>query len=190
VTERTTHVRWINRGKQKRAIAQVLTKPLTQSQLCALAQAHAPKLQLRDIWAIVGQWKQLGLIHCLNPDELTGKLHFWTDKGRTAVTRAFNMELQPLPNDFDWRLYAWVARGKLRRFVLLAVGNAIGRPFNKTAAEIRKAVRDKYPVGLNSTLRTLQELVARNVIEYNLEDNRRFYRHSPAGETIARELVR
>jgi hypothetical protein len=106
------------------------------------------------------------------------------------VGRAFNLTPKPLPNDLDWHLYAWVVRGRLRRFVLLAVGNAIGRPLAKTAADVRKAVRDKYPVGLNSTLRTLQELVARNVIECDLEAGRRFYRHSPAGEAIARELVR
>jgi hypothetical protein len=110
-----------------------LNKPLTQAELCDLAREDAPNIQLRDVWAILNDYKERGLAYCLNPAVTTGKLHFWTSAGCNVVKRTFQKVFAPIPAGVDWEGYSFVARAPLRRELLAELRNDLGRPPFRTA---------------------------------------------------------
>ena len=72
----------MKRGRQKRAVVQVLRKPMTATEIVSAAYAINPHLQLRDLWFLMPQLQQRSLVTCLTPYEPTGKLYCLTDFGR------------------------------------------------------------------------------------------------------------
>jgi len=60
------HSDWLKRGTQRTAVARVLRKPMTASEICAAAREFAPRLQLRDVWFLMRQMAERGLARPLN----------------------------------------------------------------------------------------------------------------------------
>jgi hypothetical protein len=167
---------WLNRGKQRRAVAQALTHPQTQAALLTAARGGAPHIQLRDVWAIVQDFVKRGLVSCLNPQTTIGKFYYWTDRGRTAAQRAFNLRLPCASTAMDWTHYAFLVRAPLRRAVLAEVARIRGRPEFRTATQIRKDLRGRMPAGINSVLRALKQLADANLIAQRLSQGHKVYR--------------
>lgn len=150
----------------------------------------SPKLQLRDIWLILREMEARGLVNCLNPRHVTGKLYAFTLRGRRTVKQAFSIQVSRPPNDVDWRKYARVSRAKVRRLILqhlyrLPVGIAA------TATTIRKGLRDHHPLGLNPTIRALKELEQLGLLRalpISNRDCRRHYHLSKAGTAIVQQM--
>jgi Fe2+ or Zn2+ uptake regulation protein len=184
----TSQGHWLRRGRQRRAVAKALNKPLTQVELWDLARKDAPNIQLRDVWAILNDYKERGLAYCLNPTVTIGKLHFWTTAGCNVVKRTFEKVIAQVPAGIDWERYSFVARAPLRREVLAELRKDLGRPPFRTATQIRKNLRDRYPVGVNSILRAVRELLDRGLIEQQVIDGRKVYGLSPAGLLIHNAL--
>lgn len=183
-------MKWLQRGRQKRAVAQVLRKPLTQSELWVLAREKAANIQLRDVWSISRQMIERGLGCWLNPHGTTGKLFFWTDLGRDACSRAFQVSIPPISMNLDWHAYACVKRAKVRQAILLELAQSrLGQRRSQTAAVIRKAVRERQALGLSATLRALNKLVAEGLITYDIVEGHRAYRPTRAGEQVVRALL-
>jgi hypothetical protein len=185
----TTHVQWITRGCQRRAVVQALRRPLTESQIVAEARVRAPRIQLRDVWLCLRQCTALGLTYCLNPREATGKLYFLTHRGRKAVAAAFGERVQPLSQHIDWFRYAWVARAKIRRLALEAMANAS----RKTVGQIRRKMLQSHPVADGQTRRALLELARCNLIrdgQLISEAKRKQYQLTAAGRRVVAELRR
>jgi hypothetical protein len=134
---------WLNRGKQRRAVAQALTRPLTQAEILQLARPKAPNMQLRDVWAILQDCKARGLVYCLNPTITTGKLFYWTDTGKRVAQRAFQQALGAPPKQVNWARFTFVARAPLRHQVLTAVADKFGAPEYATATAIRRRLRER-----------------------------------------------
>ena len=44
------------------------------SEILLAAQSHAPRILLRDVWFILRGFHKKGLVTCLNPGAVTGKL--------------------------------------------------------------------------------------------------------------------
>jgi|SRR2546427_1623067 len=150
-------VRWVKRGRQRRAVVQVLRKPMTGSQIWKAARSINPRLQLRDVWWLCRELAACGLVVGLNSHRVTGRVYFLTDRGRAVAQRVFEREVQPSPGCMDWKRYGWVMRGRIRRQVLQAMERGIVTDGN-SASEIRRRLLETCPMGLNATLRALHEL--------------------------------
>jgi hypothetical protein len=182
----------LKRGRQKRVIVQVLRKPMTATEIVTAGRQINPHLQLRDLWFLMPQLQQRNLLTCLTPDELTGKLYCLTDFGRYVADIAFGILAEGAPEDIDWRKYAWVARGRIRRLVLLEVScHRLGEEKAKTSSRVRK--RLPCPVSFNSTRQALGELRRARLIRcVALTSNgcQKLYRTAHQGERIAAQLLR
>jgi DNA-binding HxlR family transcriptional regulator len=146
---------------------------MTPSEIRQAAQAIAPRIQLRDVWFILRQMHRRGLIHCLNPKELTGKVYYWSPATNS-----------PTPN---WHSYAFVIRAKIRRLVLLHLAHRADLP----ATHIRRAVNERHPVSLNTIIRALRDLRTRKLISVVGEGDKRgqkLYRVTADGRHIAEML--
>jgi DNA-binding PadR family transcriptional regulator len=183
---------WINRGRQKSAIARVLRKPMTPSEIWHAAQAFNPHIQLRDVWFILRQCERRGLVHCFSRGELTGKVYYWTDQGRAVIEHVFGLANSPPPQGISWTKYSQVARSKMRRMVLLELAQArFPGDTVKTATRVRHGLRKTHSVSLSFVIRALKELRSLKLIEIHGEAEKRrqkLYRLTRDGRRIAGEL--
>jgi len=185
------NIRWLKRGRQRSAVAQVLLKPKTTTEICHEARAIDPHIQLRDIWHLMHQFQEKGLVCCLNPKVVTGKLYALTNQGKTVAEQAFGTTFKTRHHGFDWKKYAWVVRAKIRKIVLLEL-TRLPEFMPKTATVIRKSLRCRYPVGLNPTLRALKELEWKGLIQSQListKNPHKVYRLSRIGNAIAQQIL-
>lgn len=152
--------KWLRRGRQRRAIAQVLIKPMTAKEICNAASDINDRIRLRDVWFVVRQMIQNNLATCLNPQDTTGRLYFLTEEGRQAVQNTFGIAVEPIAQDLDWHQYAFVKRARTRQWILLTLAKPrFELPGEATAAKIRRHISDVFfPIGLNPVLRALKSL--------------------------------
>ena len=182
--------RWLQRGRQRAAIARVLRKPMTATEICAAAGKFTPQIQLRDVWFLMRQFERRGLAVCLNPQQVTGKLYCLTEPGRLATRHAFDIGHPRPPERIDWRKYSWVIRAKIRRLVLCGLGQLEAKA-PQTATEIRKHIRHDYPAGLNPVLRAVRELADKKLITcIGVTPVRacKLYRLTSSGRAIVKQL--
>ncbi len=182
---------WICRGRQRAAVARVLRKPMTTSEICTAAREFTPRIQLRDVWYLLQQMRERDLVRCLNPHHVTGKLYELTLRGRRALPGAFDVAptINARPASPDWRKYARVVRAKVRRAVLLAVARSPS-PAHATAAALRRRLREDHGLGLNATIRALQELEGMNLVrsKQDPESGRRCYTLTAEGGRVLIQL--
>jgi DNA-binding PadR family transcriptional regulator len=186
-------VTWIRRGRQKSAVAQVLRRPMTPSEIWQAARSHNRHIQLRDVWFILREGTRRGLMRRLGRREVTGKVYYWTDHGRAVLGSTFAIALPPPPQGITWAKYSLVMRSKMRRLVLLELAqmHLIGDRA-KTAARVRQSLKEKYPVSLNSVIRALKELRSSKLVDACSEAEKRgqkVYRLSGSGERITTMLI-
>ena len=188
------HSDWLKRGKQRAAIARVLRKPMTASEICAAAREYAPRLQLRDVWFLMRQLAERGLARPLNERSNNGRLYGLTDWGAQAVATAFGLDVSPVSASLDWRRYSWVVRARVRKRVLVGLAQLETRsPAGHTASSLRRFIRPDYPVGLNPVLRAVRELADKQLIACVGTTKLRsckLYRLMPSGRAIVRQLQR
>jgi hypothetical protein len=181
------------RGRQKRAILQVLRQPMTGKQICLEARRIDHHIQLRDVWFVMRQFQKRGLTRCLNPGQVTGKLYCLTDFGRKIVLHAFKLKIPALPVDVPWKKYSLVVRAKTRRMLIMELGKFASLNLGEaTAARIRKRLNETYPIGLNPVMRSLRELTVVGVVEWSgitRNQQRKTYRLTREGERIRKQLL-
>jgi DNA-binding MarR family transcriptional regulator len=146
---------------QKKALLESLQKPMTGTELLAAMHAKkCKKTRLRDIWRLLKNMEARRLVYCLTPGEVTGRLYFFTEKGRKVVRQDFKIKVKPLPRLVNWKKYAQVVRAQVRKLVLVHVGTApLGTSLEaKTVSTIRKELLRTHPMGLGATIRAMREL--------------------------------
>lgn len=186
--------KWLRRGSQRAAVLQALRKPMPASELCHEARRINPRLQLRDLWLLLPQLKERGLVVCLTPRQANGKLYALTPTGRRLVQHTFALAHPALPHLVNWRDYSWVVRAKTRRMTLdglARLGEKASHP--QTASAVRRFLRTVHPIGLNPVLRSLKELLHRGLVRVagtTEERPLRLYQLTPAGERIVTQLRR
>ena len=189
-----TNSRWIGQGIQKQALLRSLRKPMTSNELLSKMLPICPHVRLRDISKMLSKLRQRGLVYCLTPNAVTGRLHFFTDEGRRIVGEEFGINVQPLPPGMDWEKYAFVARGLVRKLTLLEFSKkSKGVTVGKTTTEIRKGLRQVHPAGLNAVIRALHELSNHGIIQrigLTLKRGRPIYLPTRTGERIIEQLSR
>ena len=181
---------WLNRGRQKKAVGLVLRLPMTESQIVTAAKAHAPKIQLRDVWYILGQMQDRHLVRCLNPQDRNGKCYCYTALGGEVARHAFVLEAGDAARNLNWSAYGKVVRAKTRQRVLLAIASSLeNRP--KTAKNRRKKLCERSPLGRNGLLRALHELERQGAIVSGIDpsSNRKIYRTTIRGQRIIQMLT-
>jgi len=184
--------RWLRWGRQKSAVAQVLRKPMTASEIAKAAQRLNSRLRLRDVWHLMRQFQERDLVACLNPHAATGKLYMLTDLGRAAVATIFHTPVEMVEAQVDWRRYGRVARARIRRLLLLGLAQW-SAVLPLTASLIRRLLRDKHPLGLGPTVRGLKELEQFGLVKsqpVNSRSTRKFYQVTRQGHLIARQLLK
>lgn len=184
---------WIKRGRQKSAVACVLRRPMTPSEIWRAAQALNSRIQLRDVWLILGQCQRRGLVRCRSPRAHNGKIYYWTDSGRAVVAATFGIANPLPPTGISWTKFSAVARSKLRRLVLRELAHArFPGDRAKTATRVRQGLRETDSVGLNGVIRALQELTVLKLVAVVGEGEKRgqkLYRLTSSGRRIARLLT-
>ena len=185
---------WLKRGRQRAAVARVLRKPMTTTEICTSAREFTPGIQLRDVWFLMHPFEEHGLVICINRRLVTGRLYSLTNDGQKAVTEAFGMAVEIPPANVNWRKYSWLVRAKIRRLTLMALAELETKTHGpQTATAVRKHLRGKHPVGLNPVVRALKELLQLGVVRESGVTQRRgckLYRVTPAGQRIIRQLKR
>ena len=185
-------VPWLKRGSQRAAVAQALRKPMTGTEICAVARTINPRIQLRDVWHLLHQMQEREMVHCINPRLVTGRLYALTERGRDEVHAAFGVVIAVPPANIDWRKYSWVVRAKIRRLVLAALEELeVKTHAAQTATAIRKHLRTEYAVGLNPVIRAIKELVRLGLVQpagVTPERACKLYRLSPMGRRILRQI--
>lgn len=183
---------WIRRGSQRSAVARVLRKPMTATEICSAARQITPRIQLRDVWFLLRQFQERGLVTSPNPRVTNGRLHELTLRGVDAVREAFGMIVAPPPSLVDWRKYAQVVRARIRRMTLIQLESLDTRnETGQTAMAIRRQLRTHYPVGLNPILRAMKDLLRLSLVkEVGVTPLRscRLYQLTPAGRRVAEQL--
>ena len=185
-------LKWLRRGGQRSALAQVLRKPMTATELCVAARLLSPRVQLRDIWFLMKQFEARGLVVSLNHRAKTGRLFCLTDQGRRVVEHGFGIRIKPIARRVNWRTYSLVVRAKTRKLTLLGLANLTeARDSMVSATELRKALREEYPVGLNPVIRALKELLNHRLVAIAGKKNsgRNAYRLTRAGRKIVEQLL-
>jgi len=185
--------KWLRRGRQRAAIAQVLRKPMTASEICQAARHINPHVQLRDLWLIMAQLAERKLAVRLTPRRTNGRLYCLSKLGRAVVAQEFGVRHDPTPQGIDWRRYSWVARAGIRRVTLDGLAKLIERTHEpQTATALRKFLRHDRPVGLNIVIHALRDLLEQHLIVRcgENEQGRRLHKLSPLGQRIVSQLRR
>lgn len=181
---------WLTRGRQRRAVANALRKPMRAGEIWLHARAHAADIQLRDVWRLLNHLQERELVTCLTDDRGNGALYYWTEYGRRILNATLSLSLAPLPSAFSWNQCAFVMRGAVRRAVVKELSRPVyAMASGKTASELRKRMLDTFPVSLNALLRTLNELRGEKIVQSNLNDcGKRTYKLTASGRKIAELL--
>jgi DNA-binding HxlR family transcriptional regulator len=189
VKHRGSEAHWLLNGRQRRAVAQVLRQPMTVSHLWQLARELAPKIQLRDVSSILRQLQKKGLVQCLNPSLVTGRVYFWTQTGRDIATTALGCTMDALPARSNWKCLGQVARASVRRNVLEEISRAA--PPGRCVSEIRRQLRDKHPIELSRAIRAVRELTSLNLVRTSAHSHRKkskLYELTPVGRRVVERL--
>ena len=185
-------IKWIKRGRQRRAVAMSLRRPMTGTEIWTASRMRAPRIQLRDVWFLLKQFREARLVECVNPNEVTGRIYRYTDLGRRIATEAFELPELPTAGDIDWDVYAMIARGSARKAVLCELGrDRLGPDQGLVPVRLRKKLLDRHPLSKNVVLRALRELRELGLIEIAgtiRKPEQKLYRITKEGLKIHQEV--
>jgi Fe2+ or Zn2+ uptake regulation protein len=161
------------RGKQRKAVYNALKHPVSGRQILESVKKIAPSMTYQDLRHILRDFQQQGLATCLNPAQQTGRFY---------ALSTFDGERFPAD------LCAKIGRAKIRLAVLREVAKERffeTRPL--TATQIKKQLRESYPLGLNHVLAALKFLSENHLVEtaeYTSKRELKIYRVTELGKTI------
>lgn len=167
---------------------------MTTAEIWRESRRSAFTLRLCDTPFHLRQMELQKLIFCINPKTVTGKLYFWTPLGRYLVCRAFPILVDPFPTNVDWRAYAQIISARIRKVTLLQLAVPSHKKVpGRTATMTKYELRDKFPVGLNSVIRTFKELLIYEIIECvgtTRKRGLRLFQVTEKGWQIIRQLLK
>lgn len=183
---------WMKRGKQKQAIFQSIRYPMSPSEILKTAKKINPKITFGDVSNIIRQAERKGIIYCLTPIRLTGRIYFLTQEGRKEVNKAYDLKIKKEGTGIDWHRYADIAAGRTRRDILHALyGVRIQNGPSLTLAQIRRKVNKIYPITLNQTLDSMHSLMKNGTARisgYTKKRNSKQYELTDQGMRMAEYL--
>lgn len=72
---------WIRRGSQRRAIIQVMSKPMFPSEIQKKVKEINQKISLNNCSDVLRSFVKVKIAECVNPHEKVGRLYKLTKKG-------------------------------------------------------------------------------------------------------------
>lgn len=152
---------------------------------------QCPAVQLRDIWRALQKLQARGLVYCLTPNEITGRLYFLTERGREFTMRKYGVLVHSLPHGIDWTHYAYIARGQARKTILVCLKKPWRGQNDKTIAAVRKLSLQVHPLCMAAAIRAMQELEATGLVRrvgVTELRQRPLYRLTTAGQRIIAQM--
>jgi DNA-binding PadR family transcriptional regulator len=164
------------RGKQRIAVYNALKHPRTGKQILEIVRESAPSITYQDLRHILRDFQKQGIVTCLNPECQTGRFYARpTTKEQDSSTEKVDASSS-------------VARGKIRFAILTELGRErIGESKPMTATNIKKALRETYPMGLNHVIEGLLHLLKIKlveVIDYTVKRDLKIYQITPFGRAV------
>ena len=184
-------IRKKKKDNQKKALVEALQKPMTGTELLTAMRPKCPSVQLRDIWRLLKNMGQRQLTYCLTPGEVTGRMYFFTEKGRRYARQTFKVSVSPLPRLVNWKKYSQVVRGRARKAVLIEMGKPWKGELTKTITTVRKLLAGEHPLTLGAAMRAMHELEALNLINcvgVSRERSRPLFQLTTGGKRIVNQL--
>lgn len=182
---------WAHGGIRREAVAQVLRKPMTPTEIASAASSIDPHIRLDDMWLLLSEFKEQGLVFCLNRSARTGRLFFLTELGCQLVAYEFGIDVPWLEPGMDWDAYSFVIRSSTRAAVVMQMGS--GMEPERTAAQVWRGLMQKHAIGLNSTIRALKQLLNGGLVECigeTRKGSRKLYRLSEKGDEVLGQMVK
>lgn len=170
------------RGKQRAAVYTVLETPASGRQILEKARKIAPAMTYQDLRHILRDFEKKGVAVCLTPEYQTGRIYVLASEAK-----------ETLMSDEQLRLCAQVGRAKTRLVVLKEVArNRLSSQNPLTATEIKRQLRERYPLGLNHVTAALKFLREHRLIETVGHTDKRqmnIYRITDLGALVLRHLA-
>ncbi len=165
------------RGKQRIAVYNALIHPISGNQILEKCREYAPSMTYQDLRHILRDFQKLGIATCLNPDNQTGRLYVLTSTQHTFEITNEHIEL-----------CAQLSRAKTRLAILREVARErFGNTKPLTATQIKKHLRESYPLGLNHVLAALKFLETKLLIEtvdYTTKRDLKIYQITTLGRDV------
>lgn len=181
-------VKWIRWGKQKRVVLQVITHPMTPTEIMKKAKEINPKITFGDTSTLIQELKRREILECLTPNQPTGRIYFLTNYGRRLIYLAFAVETSPMDETINWNKYSRLKAGKTRLIILKEMFSLKGYcqdGINLTS--IRKRLRETYPLTLSQTFCAVQALLIDKLIRvsgYAKKYNSKLYKLTKEGSQL------
>ena len=158
-------VKWANWGKQKQAVLQVINRPMTPTEILNKAKQIHSNITFGDVSTLIREFVERGILECLTPTRLTGRIYYLSNHGRKLLWRVYGIKTAPLDIDMDWNKYSRLKAGKTRMVVLKEIYNQRGFfPDGITLTTIRKRLGRIHPMTLSQTYCAIQELLKDGLI--------------------------
>ena len=169
------------RGKQRRAAYAALNHPRNGRQILDIAREAAPSMTYQDLRHILRDFEKSHDIVCLNPEDQTGRFYIkTTERFRSDYT------------DDEISLAAQIGRASMRLALLKEIAiNPLNPRAPPTATQLRKRLRDRYPMSLNHALSSIQFLETNQlaeVLDYTKKRDLKIYSITHKGLKILRLL--
>jgi hypothetical protein len=186
-------IQWIKWGSQKQAVLRALSRPMTPTELLREAKKFNRKISFGDMSNLTCEFMKRGIVECLTPRQLTGRIYCLTDYGRQLVQRAWGLEMPPLDADFNWNKYALVVAGKTRKLILKELFFLKSYYENGiTLAALRKRLSRIYPITLSQTYCAMGYLLKARLVKIigcAKLYNSKLYKLTPQGVKICKYML-
>ncbi len=170
------------RGKQRTAVYNALGKPASGRQILEQARILAPSMTYQDLRHILRDFEKRGIVVCLNPKDQTGRFY--------VLASVLDETLIPCDH---LKLCAQIGRAKTRLAVLEEVAREnLYEKYPLTATEIKKRLREHYPLSLNHVSAALKFLSEHRLVETAGHTEKRelkIYRITDLGKTILHHVL-
>ena len=183
-------MRW---GTQKQAILQVITRPMIPTEIMRKAKGINPRISFGDTSTLIRGLERRGIIECITPQQITGRLYFPTNYGRRLIWRIFNIKVSPIEDSIDWYKYSRLEAGKTRKLVLKEIYSIkafYSDGINLTS--IRKRVNRTYPLTLSQTFCAVKDILTDKLIMvagYAKKRNSKLYKLTQEGNELCEYIL-
>jgi len=186
-------VKWIHWGTQKQAVLQVITRPMTPTEIMRRARDINPRISFGDISTLIREFERRGILECLTPQQITGRIYFPTNYGRRLVWRIFAVKVPPVEDDISWYKYSRLEAGKTRKLVLKEIYNLKAfYPDGINLSSIRKRLNRTYPLTLSQTFCALKDILTDKLIRvagYAKKRNSKLYKLTREGNRLCEYIL-
>ena len=186
-------IKWLLRGRQKRPIFRVMTRPLTPTEILGKAKKINPQISFGDVSGFLKELEGRGILKNLTPEQMTGKIYFLTNYGRRLMWKIFDLKIDEERQDIDWYKYSRILAGRTRKYVMLEIYRVRKLfPDGVNVSFIRKQSCRVYPLTLSQACCTVHDLRKDKLIRVagiSRKKGSKLYKLSSAGIKICKYLL-